>query len=150
MPLCSECFVWFFLGSGGWVKRLLRHWSALARTLTLYMRACDSCSHALYGWELLGETSALLPCSVQPFMLARSGGGSQKETSAHWENALIIHDHLTIQDLVWAAYVAFHISAATGLPHLFAFFSAALIVVYCFLSTHIAAKPIIVLVGAVS
>lgn len=62
-----------------------------------------------------GETSAPLPFRVQPFMLARSGGGgSQKETSAHWENALIIHDHLTIQDLVWAAYVAFHISAATG------------------------------------
>lgn len=39
---------------------------------------------------------------AQPFTL-------QKETSAQWENALIIHDHLTIQDLVCVAYVVLHI-----------------------------------------
>lgn len=52
---------------------------------------------------------------AQPFILARSCVW-QKETSAQWENALIIHDHLTIQDLVCAAYVVFLISACQ--PHL--------------------------------
>lgn len=101
-----------------------------------------------------GETLALLPCRVQPFMLARSGGGgSQKETSAHWENALIIHDHLTIQDLVWAAYVAFHISAATGQDCrtcLHFFFLVTLIVVLSVMSLQNATKTIIVLLAAMS
>lgn len=52
---------------------------------------------------------------ARPLILARSSV-QQKETSAQWENALIIHDHLTIQDLVCAAYVAFLISARQ--PHL--------------------------------
>ena len=52
---------------------------------------------------------------ARPFILARSSV-QQKETSAQWENALIIHDHLTIQDLVCVAYVAFLISARQ--PHL--------------------------------
>lgn len=50
----------------------------------------------------------------QPLILARSSI-QQKETSAQWENALIIHDHLTIQDLVCVAYVAFLISVSQ--PH---------------------------------
>lgn len=45
---------------------------------------------------------------AQPFLLVKSNI-QQKETSAQWENALIIHDHLSIQDLVWVADVAFHI-----------------------------------------
>lgn len=49
-----------------------------------------------------------------PFILVRST--LQKETSAQWENALIIHDHLTIQDLVCVAYVVFLISVCQ--PHL--------------------------------
>lgn len=76
-----------------------------------------------------GDSPSLLlhhPYRGRPLILARSGVG-QKETSAHWENALIIHDHLTIQDLLWPAYVAFHISAR--LPHLL--MAVSLIVVLC-------------------
>lgn len=65
---------------------------------------------------------------AQPLSLARSSV-RQKETSAQWENALIIHDHLTIQDLVCAAYVAFLISVHQ--PHLL---MAVSLLLFCILS----------------
>lgn len=66
-----------------------------------------------------------------PFILARSSVW-QKETSAQWENALIIHDHLTIQDLVCAAYVVFLISARQ--PHLL---MAVSLLLFCILHLQI-------------
>lgn len=109
-------------GSGG-----LGHWSALVRLCIIYVRVWV-CTHGILCYRprhpaflrslLSNETPTLFlhqAYLAQPFILARSSV-RQKETSAQWENALIIHDHLTIQDLVCAAYVAFLISARQ--PHL--------------------------------
>lgn len=87
-----------------------------------------SCTHViLYCWSQASNLLPLSSSSIQwdprpptpflhqaylalPFILVRRRSARQKETSAQWENALIIHDHLTIQYLVCVAYVAFLIS----------------------------------------
>lgn len=76
--------------------------------------------HPIYSpfFSLATETPTLFlhqAYLAPPFILMRSSI-RQKETSAQWENALIIHDYLTIQDLVCAAYVVFLISVRQ--PHL--------------------------------
>lgn len=114
--VCLMCF-------GGRVKKL----RTLIRTCVHFLRFLHHTRTSVpaHAQRILGQSvqsSALLfqpmeqPClslhqayHAQPFIL-------QKETSAQWEKALIIHDHLTIQDLVCVAYVALHISVWQ--PHL--------------------------------
>ena len=116
-----------FLGGGGSGKArgIDQRLCAYCETLHyVYAHVCD-CAHMVYcitGHSIQSSAPLLLHTArpplhfstrlifAQPFILARSSA-RQKETSAQWENALIIHDHLTIQDLVCAAYVAFLISA---------------------------------------
>lgn len=107
---------------------------------TLHYAYCIT-GHSIQSPSLLlplpNETPALFlhqAYRAQPFGLARSSV-RQKETSAQWENALIIHDHLTIQDLVWAAYVAFLISVRQ--PHLL---MAVSLLLFCILYLQIITK----------
>ena len=114
----------------------------------VYAHVCD-CAHMVYcitGHSIQSSAPLLLHpvrpplrfstrlIFAQPFILARSSA-RQKETSAQWENALIIHDHLTIQDLVCAAYVAFLISARQ--PHLL---MAVSLLLFCVLYLQINTK----------
>lgn len=130
-------------------SRGLRHWSARVCILwdfALYMHArVWLCTHGVLYYRpqhpillpsflLSNETPTLFlhqPYLARPFILARSSI-RQKETSAQWENALIIHDHLTIQDLVCAAYVVFLISVRQ--PHLL---TAVSLLLFCILYLQI-------------
>lgn len=67
--------------------------------------------------------SRLFPCQAYlflPFILERRST-RQKETSAHWENALIIHDHLTIQDSLCGICGVSHKSVSATLVNGFFF-----------------------------
>lgn len=114
---------------GGSVR--LRHWSALTGYCESWYYICTcvivhTCytvfqatrSPIFFSCPLLSNKTPTLflhqAYLTLPFILVRSA--LQKETSAQWENALIIHDHLTIQDLVCVAYVVFLISVCQ--PHL--------------------------------
>lgn len=112
------------------LEALIRLCVHIVRLCIIYACVCVwLCTHGVLYYRpqhpiffpsplLSSETPALFlhqAYLARPFILARSSV-RQKETSAQWENALIIHDHLTIQDLVCAAYVAFLISARQ--PHL--------------------------------
>lgn len=123
-------FAYVFWGRVRRLEALISLCVHIARLWIIYACVCVwLCTHGVLYYRpqhpiffpsplLSSETPTLFlhqAYLARSFILARSSV-QQKETSAQWENALIIHDHLTIQDLVCAAYVAFLISACQ--PHL--------------------------------
>lgn len=108
------------LGAGQWDRGTDPHLWCLVRLCIIYTRVRLCTRYTVF--QATQSNLLLLSSPIKrdptlflqqaylapPFILVRNA--RQKETSAQWENALIIHDHLTIQDLVCMAYVVFLIS----------------------------------------